>query len=321
MTTKQLLCPMCRGTAFSPVFESKNGYPIVRCDACALVFADDRTAPPPSELYPPFHQTKTPGLERLRYALGVFLRQRESVVTDVVPPKKAPEPRTRLLDFGCGAGAFATWMSEHGYDVTGLEPYSLGGQLPGGDHLRFVEQPLEAAGEGLGKFDVITMWHVLEHLHTPVDTLKNLVKHLAPDGVLIVSVPNFQSWQSAVFKDGWFHLDPPRHLIQFEPETLRDCLGRADLLVEGERRFLPEYGSSGWLQSTLNTFLPHNNFLYELVKDRGALRGMPMASSALHLGASVLAAPPILAGTFFLEAAASMANKGAALTVSARRRH
>src|SRR5262249_40014745 len=133
------------------------------------------------------------------------------------------------------------------------------------------------------------LWHVLEHVSNPVEVLETLRGHLKPDGVLVVSVPNFRSWQSAFFRGRWFHLDPPRHLIHFEPDTLRDCLSRAGLEKISERRFLPEYGTSGWVQSALNGFLPHGNYLYELVKDRGALRELSMGSSLLHFVSSVAA--------------------------------
>ena len=65
------------------------------------------------------------------------------------------------------------------------------------------------------------------------------------------------------------------HLIHFEPQTLKYTLSRAGFTVEGERRFLPEYGSSGWVQSSLNRVLPHTNFLYELVKDRDSAEQDP----------------------------------------------
>ena len=161
------------------------------------------------------------------------------------------------------------------------------------------------------------MLTVLEHLSNPVEVLSKLKTLLSPGGVVIVSVPNFSSWQSKVFKGAWFHLDPPRHLLQFEPETLTDCLGRAGLSPVGEARFLPEYGSSGWIQSALNRVLPHSNFLYELVKDRGALKQMSGVSQVLHLAGSMALGAPVFALSVPVEAAAALSNCGAALTVAA----
>src|SRR6202042_106747 len=71
-TSDAVICPMCKGNDQTLLFHSNNGYPIVRCATCALVFADDRGSPPPAELYPAFDQSKTPGPEQLRSALRVF---------------------------------------------------------------------------------------------------------------------------------------------------------------------------------------------------------------------------------------------------------
>jgi SAM-dependent methyltransferase len=293
------------------VFQSKNGYPIVRCSRCRLVFTDMRSAPPPAELYPAFDQTDSGVPKVMRSSLGVFTRQRERVVRSV-------KRGGRLLDFGCGSGAFASWMSQAGYDSVGLEPFSLGRPTEA-DRLLLIREPLDSAAPKLGKFDIITLWHVLEHVTRPVDVLKKLSGLLAPDGVMIVSVPNFQSWQSRLFRGSWFHLDPPRHIIHFESDTLDDCLRGAGLSTTKRWAFLPEYGSSGWIQSTLNQVLPHRNYLYEVVKDRGALKDLGPASHGLHFATSLLVGTPTLALSMPLEAVASVFDRGAALTFAARR--
>jgi len=305
-----LSCPMCGGLQSEPLFLAANGYPIVRCSRCRLAFSDVRSAPPPDQLYPAFDQSESVALDALRSVLALFTRQREKVV-------RRFKNSGRLLDYGCGAGAFARWMSVHGFDSVGLEPFSLG--EPREDrNLRLVGGPLAEVEASLGTFDVITMWHVLEHLHEPVDVLSRLRRLLRPEGVLIVSVPNFASWQSRLFRGGWFHLDPPRHLLQFEAATLGDCLGRAGFEIAGEVRFLPEYGSSGWIQSALNRVLPHDNFLYELVKDRGALATMGGLDQVLHLTGSAVLGAPILLASLPLEAVAAVAHGQAALTFCAR---
>ncbi len=306
-----LTCPVCGDADHAVLFMSANGYPIVRCHACGVAFTDDREAPPPATLYPAFSQTKSGVQEAVRSALAVFLRQREAFVREVAP-------QGRLLDYGCGSGAFARWMRRGGYEVVGLEPFSLGDPLeePG---LLLVRESLESASRHLGTFDVITLWHVLEHLKNPVEVLKQLGAMLRPGGRIIVSVPNFGSMQSKIFKGAWFHLDPPRHLIHFDARTLRTCFAKAGLAAAEEKRFLPEYGGSGWVQSALNKVLPHKNFLFEAIKDRGALRDMGAASSAAHLAASAALGTPIFAASLPLEALASVRDEAAALTIAARR--
>jgi SAM-dependent methyltransferase len=300
---------MCNGLELAVEFTSKAGYDIVRCRDCRLVFTDARTAPPPSQLYPPFEQSDTAAQRSARSALSLFTLQRARLV-------EAAKSSGRLLDYGAGSGAFARFMAGRGFEAVGLEPYSLGTTLEE-PNLRLVRAPLAQVKDSLGRFDVITMWHVLEHLEHPVELLKELRSMLAPGGVLVVSVPNFASWQSGVFKGGWFHLDPPRHLLQFEPSTLEDCLRRAGFSVSDQVPFLPEYGTSGWIQSALNRVLPHQNFLYEWVKDRGALASMSTAGRALHFAASVAGSVPLFAASIPVEFLAARGNKAAALTVVA----
>jgi len=284
---------------------------IFRCAGCSLVYTDNRRAIAGASLYPPFQQTDRPAVRHAHSLLSIFLRQRAAFVRSI-------KPGGRLLDFGCGNGAFANWMAEQGYDVVGLEPFSLG-RPTHLERLQLIREPFESVRERLGAFDVVTLWHVLEHLRNPVQILKSLAEHLNPDGVLIVSVPNFRSWQRVVFQGSWFHLDPPRHLLHFESESLAQCLQRASLSPLKTQSFLPEYGSSGWIQSVLNAFLPHANYLYEFVKDRGALNTMSRLSSFLHFAISGALAPPLLGLSLPLEAAASIADAPAALTVAAQK--
>jgi SAM-dependent methyltransferase len=308
-THKLVECPVCLGHSATPLLRARNGYEIVRCAHCRLVFTDAREAPPPAVLYPAFEQSESGPGRALRRSLGFFTRQRAALV-------RSAKPNGRLLDFGCGSGAFARWMAKAGYDAVGLEPFSLGRPLQE-ERLLLVREPLASAAPRLGRFDVITLWHVLEHLNRPVEVLKRLSEMLAPGGTVIVSVPNFQSWQSRVFRGAWFHLDPPRHLVHFEAATLKACLHDAGLAVTKHWDFLPEYGASGWVQSTLNRILPHTNYLYELVKDRGALKDVGPAGHGLHLATSLLAGGPTLAVSMPVEAIASAFGRGAALTVAA----
>jgi SAM-dependent methyltransferase len=313
--TLPLVCPSCDSPDHALVFTSWNGYPIRRCASCQLVFTDDREAPPPETLYPHFEQSDTAASKNVRSALSVFTKQRADFV-ELVTPQHGGRPR--LLDYGCGSGAFARFMTGRGYDVVGLEPFSLGSPTKEAS-LTLLRKPFEDAREELGKFDVITLWHVLEHVKKPATLLSALASHLKDDGVLVISVPNFKSVQSELFKGSWFHLDPPRHLIHFEPETLASTLAKAGLTEAADQPFLPEYGTSGWVQSVLNGVLPHKNFLFELVKDRGALRSLSAGTTAMHAAASVVLGAPVFAAALPLEAVAASSNRAAALTVAARR--
>jgi SAM-dependent methyltransferase len=79
---------------------------------------------------------------------------------------------------------------------------------------------LEEAGYPAKMFDVVTLWDVLEHLHDPAATLREIHRILKDDGILVVRVPNLASWNAHLFGRYWAGLDAPRHLYVFSPATL-----------------------------------------------------------------------------------------------------
>ena len=153
----------------------------------------------------------------------------------------------RLLDFGCGGGSFLARMRNQGWHVTGLDVSAetverirselsvrvLTGTLP--------HPELEA-----GSFDVVTMWHSLEHVHDPLGVLRAAYDLLAPGGRLMVAMPNIDSAAFHWFGPAWFALDLPRHLTHFAPPTLRAMLEAAGFRVARLRLIR----HSDWLRSS-----------------------------------------------------------------------
>jgi SAM-dependent methyltransferase len=303
-------CPGCAGASWETLFVSR-GYRIARCAACRLVRTLGAAEGSAVE-YPPFEQTESVGQRLLRAAVGQLYRERLACVRRLVPSG-------RLLDFGCGAGGFARLMAQAGYDVVGVEPFSLG-RPTSGPRLRLLRAPLADCGPELGQFDVITLWQVLEHVRDPGAVLGALLAHLRPGATLLVSVPNFASWQSRAFGPGWFHLDAPRHVTHFERATLDALLDHHGLEPFAERTFHLEYGPAGWLQSVLNRVALRRNFLYELVKDRGALADLSRGEVGLNLAFSTLLGAALAAPVVAVEGLAALGGAGAVLTVAARRR-
>ncbi len=305
-------CPLCGGREWFELFEAR-GFPIARCASCQVV----RTLGAEGSdavTYPPFDQQETIGVRLARAGVAQLLRERAAIVAHAVP--KAHEG-VRLLDVGCGSGAFARLMARRGYDVVGVEPFSLGRPTEE-PRLRLVRAPLEEAKSDLGRFQVVTMWHVLEHLQEPRPFLESVSDLLEPSGVMVLSVPNFDSWQRRVFGSKWFHLDPPRHVTHFDRATLGALLERVGLATFAERTFHFEYGPVGWLQSTLNGVL-RPNFLFEFVKDRGALAGVSRGEMAWNLLASGAIGAGLTAPLVAVESAAAALGAGGVLTVMARR--
>jgi 2-polyprenyl-3-methyl-5-hydroxy-6-metoxy-1,4-benzoquinol methylase len=130
----------------------------------------------------------------------------------------------RVLDVGCGSGAFLELAVSAGWDAVGLEvdPEAVRSAQSRGLDVRQGEiDTLLGSGE---RFTVITVSHVLEHVHEPLRLLKACRALLEPRGWLWLEVPNFEAPGRSRFGCDWLHLDPPRHLTQFTPQSLSRSL-------------------------------------------------------------------------------------------------
>jgi 2-polyprenyl-3-methyl-5-hydroxy-6-metoxy-1,4-benzoquinol methylase len=126
-----------------------------------------------------------------------------------------------LLDIGCGSGTFLHLAQAHGYIPHGMDISAKAVEIAHRQYGYTARQ-----GE-IGSriwddchFDFITMFHVLEHLRDPKEALRYAGQLLRPGGLLIIQVPNISSLQARVFKNRWYGLDVPRHLINFTPKAL-----------------------------------------------------------------------------------------------------
>ncbi len=142
--------------------------------------------------------------------------------------------RGKLLDFGCGDGAFLEHMRSLGWTVAGVEADAQAGEVARKTLEADVVYPdldsaLVANPDG---FDVITLSHVIEHLLDPLTTLRDCGHALRPGGVLSLATPNTSSRGHRHFGRNWLHLDPPRHIHLFNTSTLTELVRRAGYRVE-----------------------------------------------------------------------------------------
>jgi 2-polyprenyl-3-methyl-5-hydroxy-6-metoxy-1,4-benzoquinol methylase len=142
--------------------------------------------------------------------------------------------RGRLLDVGCGSGAFLERMRDFGWQVAGVEP-DPGGRTAASTRLGTagtVVASLEDEALPSSSFDAITLSHVIEHVPDPVATLRQCHRLLAPGGLLVCVTPNAASLGARSFASSWLHWDPPRHLHVFGPEALERAVREAGLEVQ-----------------------------------------------------------------------------------------
>ncbi len=141
----------------------------------------------------------------------------------------------KLLDIGAGTGAFVQNMQYNGWQTTGLEPDEETRKRAAVLHKVnllpadvFYSFPAES-------FNVVTMWHVLEHVHDLHNYIEKLKDVLKPGGLIFIAVPNYTSYDAKVYNKFWAAYDVPRHLYHFSPESVRQLFALHGLNVQSIR--------------------------------------------------------------------------------------
>ena len=234
---KKETCPICESKDIPKLFTcvdhmiTKEEFDIVKCNNCGFQF----TNPVPriedigryyeSDVYVSHSNTKK-GIKNFVYHLvRNFTLQRK---IDLV---KRYRPNGKLLDIGSGAGYFLNKAKQSGFSTLGLEPSeevrsesirSFGLNVQDISELHNLER---------NSINVITMWHVLEHVYNLNQDLQKMLEILKPDGVMIVAVPNPNSWDAKFYGDQWGGWDVPRHLYHFREVDVCNLFMKYDCSV------------------------------------------------------------------------------------------
>jgi SAM-dependent methyltransferase len=204
----------------------------VQCQSCGLVYQNPRpTQEEMGQYYPPEYESYTdstsdrelPWLLKKAYAYGISKRRR------VVTRRKKGG---RILDVGCATGTFLLGMKElPGWEVAGVEISPHAANIARKHQLEVFTGTLEEAHLPSSSFDAVTLWDVLEHLHDPMEGLREIHRILKPGGILVLRVPNGSSWDAKWFGPTWAGWDAPRHLYVFTIDTLKKMMEAAGFQI------------------------------------------------------------------------------------------
>ena len=251
-------CPVCRsmergvlhaGLRDRAFRAAPGSWTLMRCRSCRSAYLDPRPTPDTIELayrsyYTHGSAPPPPAVGRVRQGLaGDYRRARWGypdgpaipggrLIPLVAPSRGATvdreirhlpaTPGGRLLDVGCGSGAFVAQMAALGWRAEGIDPDPAavaGAREAGLEVKEGMVADLEPA-EHAGAFDAVTLSHVIEHLHDPAGDLRRIRDLLRPGGLLWIATPNLEALGVRRFGRDWLGLDPPRHLVLFTRTSL-----------------------------------------------------------------------------------------------------
>lgn len=226
MIEKLTQCPVCEHADFIPYmtvrdhFLSGEEFPVVECKSCGFRFVNPR--PDQSEIgryyqsdeYISHDAGKKDLFSRIyRIARSFSLRWKYGIVNRF-------GVKGTLLDIGCGTGEFLNFCRQKGFNVQGVEPSPKAGAFATKQYGIPVSESLDKLDAAPGSFRIITLWHVLEHLHRLNENFDQIGNLLEENGTLVIAVPNCDSPDALRYREHWAAYDVPRHLYHFNAETL-----------------------------------------------------------------------------------------------------
>jgi len=302
-------CPACGGQLAAwqraPAAEAgADAVALARCDGCRSAVTLDPVAPDAHE-----SGDYAPGAPRgaglAAPLLRAFDRRRLALLRPVMPPP------ARLLDVGAGRGRFVATARSAGYLARGLEPSARGVAAAREAYGIALERAgIAEARVDSGSVDVLSLWHVLEHVEDPGAALRTLRGWLAPGGALLVGVPNLASWQARLAGPRWYHLDLPRHRTHFTPAGLTALLRDSGFAVERSHHVFAEHNPLGMWLAGVSRLTRRPSYLYHLLKHNAPARSPDLLVTVLALPFAPVAAA--------LELLAGLARRGGTLAVVAR---
>lgn len=217
-------CPVCKSNKIKyqitaeDFLVTREKFQIYGCLVCGLRFTNPRPNDDQLASYYDSHEYISHGNETSSLVTGLYkiartftLRKKRQLIEKISSNK-------RLLDVGCGTGHFIEYCQQYGWQVNGVEPNQIARTQAEAKTKIIIQQDISEVVDAT--YNVITLWHVLEHLPDLEQIINKLKYLLAPGGTLIIAMPNYEAFEATVFKEYWAAYDVPRHLYHFNRKAV-----------------------------------------------------------------------------------------------------
>lgn len=281
-------CPICKSENYDEFLEcadylvTQQNFQLVKCSQCEFVFTNPR---PPESLIQDYyssedyysHQKKSVSLISSVYNMirNINVNNKLDLIS------KYHSASLSLLDYGCGAGVFLEAARKRSYSVAGVEPNTEARQIVT-DLGMEVYTPDELDQLKNQSYDVISLWHVLEHIHCLNESFELLKAKLKSDGIMLIALPNLNSWDAQKYKANWAAYDVPRHLYHFSKNTLSKFAEKHGMKIVGihPMKFDAFYVS---LLSEANSVLKYPNAIANGIRSNFNARKSVNHSSLIYI--------------------------------------
>lgn len=289
MYEKIELCPSCHSKDFvnhlicDDYSLTQESFAIMKCSNCGLLLTSPRPDKKSIGKYYQFddyisHTDKANNLTNYIYKLvRNYTIKGKAKLLESLAQKKS------ILDYGCGTGQMLQYLKEQDWQVTGIEPDPSARKIASDNTSESIYSLLDDLPSK--KYGIITLWHVLEHVHDINETLQKLRNHLSSNSYLVVALPNHDSYDQRFYKKYWAAYDVPRHLYHFNQQTIKDLMkyNSFKLVDTKPMKFDSFYVSllSEKYKSGKNKFL--KAFLIGLLSNRWAKKNNGNYSSIIYI--------------------------------------
>lgn len=218
-------CPLCSSNQLQNHLEvmdhavSKETFQIMSCDSCTLLFTNPRPVEQDIAPYYDFAEYYSHSDEKKDLISKIYQQVKSISIQRKLKQIQSLKESGKLLDYGCGTGEFIFQAQNRGWKVSGVEPNPKARKAAAAKMPRSIHPDLSSIPETT-TFDVITLYHVCEHIHTLQQTMLQLSSRLNPNGLLLVAVPNPLSPDARKYAETWTGWDVPRHLYHFTPQSV-----------------------------------------------------------------------------------------------------